>query len=98
MPNELTEFIKKLISLRKESDALCNGGYRNIMITNHQLIFERKSETERVLIAINASGSDFTADHVELSGSYTDLLTSETGALAGSMTLPKYSVTYLKMK
>lgn len=98
MPNALTEFIKKLISLRKKSDALCNGGYRNVMITNHQLIFERKSEAERVLVAINAADSDFTVNHGELSGSYTDLLTLETGTLAGSMTLPKYSVTYLKMK
>lgn len=98
MPNALTEFIKKLISLRKKSDALCNGGYRNVMITNHQLIFERKSEVERVLVAVNAADSDFTVDHGELSGSYTDLLTLETGTLAGSMTLPKYSVTYLKMK
>lgn len=98
MPNALTEFIKKLISLRKKSDALCNGGYRNVMITNHQLIFERKSEAERVLVAINAADSDFTVNHGELSGSYTDLLTLETGTLAGSTTLPKYSVTYLKMK
>ncbi len=98
MPNALTEFIKKLISLRKESDALCNGGYRNVMTTNHQLIFERKSEAERVLVAVNAADSDFTVNHGELSGSYTDLLTLETGTLAGSMTLPKYSVIYLKMK
>lgn len=97
-PNELTEFIKKLIALRKECDALCNGGYRNIVITNHQLIFERKSEKERVFVAINASDSDFTADHGELNGTYTNLLTHETGTLTGSMTLSKYSVTYLKVE
>ena len=45
-PNELTEFIKKLIRVRQESDALCNGAYKNVVIQNHQLVFERCSEKE----------------------------------------------------
>ena len=97
MPNELTDFLKKLISLRKNSDALCNGGYKNIVITNHQLIFERKSDSERVLVAINASDADFTANHGDLNGTCTDLLTGETRTLSGSVELPKYSVMFLKM-
>lgn len=97
MPNELTGFIRQLIALRKNSDALCNGGYKNIVITNHQLIFERKSDSERVLVAINASDADFTANHGDLTGIGTDLLTKETQTLSGSLTLPKYSVTFLEM-
>lgn len=97
IPNELTDFLKKLISLRKNSDALCNGGYKNIVITNHQLIFERKSDFERVLVAINASDADFTANHGDLNGTCTDLLTGEAHTLSGSVELPKYSVMFLKM-
>lgn len=97
MQNELTGFIRQLITLRKNSDALCNGGYKNIVITNHQLIFERKSDSERVLVAINASDADFTANHGDLTGIGTDLLTKETQTLSGSLTLPKYSVTFLEM-
>ena len=102
-PNELTDFISRLIEVRCASDALCNGSYRNVVITNHQLIFERRTETERILVAINASDSDFTAGNGELQGSYIDLLktgdSSETApqTLNGQLSMPAYSVQYLKM-
>lgn len=99
-PNALTDFIHRLITLRQNSDALCNGGYRNISITNHQLVFERRTGQERILIAINASESDFTIHHGELLGTFTDLLKSGSGnisqTLNGSLDLPAYSVQYLK--
>ena len=102
-PNELTDFISRLIEVRCTSDALCNGSYRNVVITNHQLIFERRTETERILVAINASDSDFTAGNGELQGSYIDLLktgdSSEAApqTLNGQLSMPAYSVQYLKM-
>ena len=52
-PNELTEFIEKLIVIRQLSDGLCNGGYRNVVLTNHQLIFERASGTATELLSGN---------------------------------------------
>ena len=102
-PNELTDFISRLIEVRRTSDALCHGSYRNVVITNHQLIFERRTETERILVAINASDSDFTAGNGELQGSYIDLLkigdSSENAPqiLNGQLSMPAYSVQYLKM-
>ena len=96
-PNELTELIEKLIVIRRESDALCNGGYRNVVLTNHQLVFERRSDSERVLVAINAGDCDFTAGNGELNGDYTELITGETGNLSGSLNMPAYSIQYLKM-
>ena len=102
-PNGLTDFISRLIEVRRTSDALCNGSYRNVVITNHQLIFERRTETERILVAINASDSDFTAGNGELQGSYIDLLktgdSSEAApqTLNGQLFMPAYSVQYLKM-
>ena len=97
-PNELTELIEKLIVIRRESDALCNGGYRNVVLTNHQLVFERRSDNERILVAINAGDCDFTAGNGELNGDYTELITGETGNLSGSLNMPAYSIQYLKMK
>lgn len=96
-PNELTQFIKKLISIRHDSDALCNGGYRNIVITNHQLVFERKTDTERILVAVNASHDTFTANHGELQGDCVDLITCESQTLTGQLSMPAYSVQYLHM-
>lgn len=95
-PNELTEFIKKLIRVRQESDALCNGSYKNVVIQNHQLVFERCSEKERVIVAINAADYLYTANAGELNGTAADLLTGETVTMNGQLELKPYSVQYLK--
>ena len=95
-PNELTEFIKKLIHVRQESDALCNGSYKNVVIQNHQLVFERCSEKERVIVAINAADYPYTANAGELNGTAADLLTGETVTMNGQLELKPYSVQYLK--
>lgn len=95
-PNELTEQIKKMIHVRTESNALCHGSYRNVVLTNHQLIFERKTDDERILVAINASDAPFTASSGELGGSMTDLLTGNEIQMNGQLELPPYSVQYLK--
>ena len=95
-PNELTEFIKKLIRVRQESDALCNGAYKNVVIQNHQLVFERCSEKERVIVAINAADYAYTANAGELNGTAADLLTGETVTMNGQLELKPYSVQYLK--
>ena len=95
-PNELTEFIKKLIRVRQESDALCNGAYKNVVIQNHQLVFERCSEKERVIVAINAAVYPYAANAGELNGTAADLLTGETVTMNGQLELKPYSVQYLK--
>ena len=95
-PNELTEFIKKLIRVRQGSDALCNGAYKNVVIQNHQLVFERCSEKERVIVAINAADYPYTANAGELNGTAADLLTGETVTMNGQLELKPYSVQYLK--
>lgn len=96
-PNELTDLVTKLISVRQNSEALCDGSYRNIVIQNHQLVFERKTDSERVLVAVNASDSEYTANHGDIQGKALDLLTEETVELQGRLALPPYSVQYLKL-
>lgn len=95
-PNELTEYIEKLIALRQQSDGLCNGSYRNVVLTNHQLVFERASEKERMMVAINASGETYTARHGDLNGSATDLITGKKLQLEGRLEMAPYSTQYLK--
>lgn len=97
LPNELTDFVKSLITVRKSHDALCNGSYRNVVIQNHQLIFKRCSDTERILVAVNASDREYTAYSGELNGTAEELLTEETVDMNGQLSLPPYSVQYLKM-
>ena len=95
-PNSLTEFLKNLIHIHQNSDALCNGSYRNIIIQNHQLIFERTTDHEHIFVALNASETPFTAYHQELNGTVVDLITDKEIAMNGSLELPGYSVQYLK--
>ena len=95
-PNELTEEIKKMIHVRAGSNALCHGSYRNVVLTNHQLIFERRTDDERMLVAINASDAPFTAHNGELGGTMTDLLTGNEIQMSGQLEMPPYSVQYLK--
>lgn len=95
-PNELTEEIKKMIHVRTGSNALCHGSYRNVVLNNHQLIFERRTDDERMLVAINASDAPFTAHNGELGGTMTDLLTGNEIQMSGQLEMPPYSVQYLK--
>lgn len=95
-PNALTEQIKKMIHVRTGSNALCHGSYRNVVLTNHQLIFERRTDDERMLVAINASDAPFTAHNGELGGTMTDLLTGNEIQMSGQLEMPPYSVQYLK--
>ena len=95
-PNDLTKYIKLLIRTRQKSDALCNGAYRNIVIQNHQLVFERHSDNEHVIVAINASDQPYTAWHGDLNGEGTELLTGNTIHLDGKLELPPYSTQYVK--
>lgn len=95
-PNSLTKLIKLLISLRRNSNALCNGSYRNVVITNQQLVFKRKSETEKIFVAINISENPFNANHGDLQGSYSELIADTQITLSGQLEMPAYSVQYLK--
>ena len=97
LPNDLTEYIKKLISIRQNSDALCNGSYYNVVMQNHYLVFERRTDTECVIVAINAFENAQTVHHPSLNGEYKELITDESGILSGYLNLPSYSVQYLSL-
>ena len=93
--NDLTDWISKLAKAKRESQALCYGGYRNVVLTNRQLIFERATDKERVLVAINASAAPWTASHGDLNGTFTELLSGTEMSLGGNLEMPAYSIQYL---
>lgn len=111
MPNELTDYLRRLIAVRaggvsgaeRAGRALCHGGYRNVVITNGQLLFERsvpagESEPEAtVLVAVNALGDPFDLHADELRGAFADLLAPDAAAveLDGTLSLAPYDVRYL---
>ena len=52
---ELEAAIARLAALRLSSRALRRGGYREISVSSGSLVFERKAENERVIVAVNGS-------------------------------------------
>ena len=94
--NELTAWIASLAKARTESTALCYGSYRNVMVMPKQLIFERKTTKERVIVAINGDGSTYHADFDAQSGLAIDLITGKEHDFGGGSDLPPYSCMFWK--
>lgn len=96
--NGLTDWIAALSKAKRNSEALNYGSFRSVLLTNCQCIFERRSEGERVLVAINAEGSDFTAHFDAGCGRAVDLLTGQTHDFGGGSLMPAYSAFFWKME
>lgn len=92
--NGLTDWIAKLAGAKTSSEALCYGDFRSILLTNRQCIFERKSEHERVLVAVNADGAEYTAHFDAGCGRAVDLITGEDHDFGGGSRLPAYSAAF----
>ena len=89
--NGLAEHIAKLANIKRNSPALNYGAFRSVLLTNKQCIFERKTDGERILIAINADGGDFTAHFDAGCGTAVDLLTGGQHDFGGGSLLEGYS-------
>lgn len=96
--NELSEFISKLAEAKKNSEALNYGSFRSVLLTNRQCIFERASEHERVMVAINADEAPFTAHFDAGCGMAIDLITGQPHDFGGGSELPPYSAAFWKME
>ena len=92
----LTDFLAQLARAKKESRALCHGSYRNVMLNNKQIIFERKAEGERVLVAINADSVPYVAHFNAECGMGWDLITGEKHDFGGGSELAPYSAYFWK--
>ena len=86
--NGLTDWIRQLSVAKSQSHALNYGAFRSVLLTNRQCIFERKTEGERVLVAINADSEDYTAHFDAGCGLAEDLITGEKHDFGGGSLLP----------
>ncbi len=94
--NDLTAWISQLAGAKKQSKALCYGAYRNVVLTNKQIIFERACDEERVLVAINADSAPYTAHFDAGCGMAVDLISGETHDFGGGSEMPPYSAFFWK--
>ena len=96
--NELFDWISKLAHAKRNSDALNYGNFSSIVLTNRQCIFERRTDTERVLVAINADSESYTAHFDAGCGTAVDLITNEPHDFGGGSELLPYSAHFWKME
>ena len=69
-----------------------------MVLTNEQCIFERKTDKERVLVAINASDKPYTAHFDAGCGMATDLITGNPHDFGGGSELAPYSAAFWLME
>jgi len=95
--NELTQFISLIAEAKKNSKALNYGNFKTVLLTNKQTIFERYSDEERVLVAINCAGEAYHGNFQAGGTKAMDLITGIEKDLSGGFDMPPYSAFYLKI-
>jgi glycosidase len=94
--NSLTDTIAAMAAAKKGSEALNYGDFKSLVLTNKQCIFQRQSEHERVLVAINIEENEYTAHFDAGCGKAVDLITGNEFDFGGGARLEPYSVKFLK--
>jgi len=95
--NGMTEWVALLAKAKKASKALNYGGFKSIVLTNKQCIFERSIDGERVLVAINAEEQSFRANFNVGASKALDMISGEEQSFEGGVTLPGYSAYFWKL-
>lgn len=94
--NDLTARITAMAKAHRESRALCYGGFKQLVLTNKQCIWERETDGERVLIAVNIDEQPYHAHFDARCGRAVDLITGEMHDFGGGSELPPYSAYFWK--
>lgn len=96
LENELTKWISALSKAKKASPALNYGDFRSVVLTNRQCIFERRTDNERIFVAVNADETPYTAHFDAGCGRAKDLITGAEHDFGGGSQLPPYSAYFWK--
>jgi glycosidase len=73
---EILELYSELAELRKESNALRKGDYTVLYADESVLIYERRYQSENVIIALNSKDSQIEIEY-DLNGNYKDIFTEK---------------------
>ncbi len=85
-----------MVKARQGSHALQYGAFKSLVLTNRQCVFERESEQDRVLVAINADENPFTAHFDARAGRALDLINGAEIDFGGGLELPGYTAYLLR--
>ena len=94
--NALTDRIAAMAKAHRDSTALCQGDFQDLVLTNLQTVFRRRAGEEQVLVCVNTDANPYFARFDCGAAEATDLLTGRSVRLDGGLELEGYSVKYLK--
>ena len=94
--NEISEFISKAAKIHRQNKALCYGSFNILYMTNHQLVFERIFDSQRIIILINADENEHTAFFDAKADCGTEMITETPFDFRGGSVMPGYSVQYVE--
>lgn len=94
--NELTEVVAACAKAAATEKALQYGDYTMLVLTNHQYVFRREFEGERIIVAINASDSPYVAHFDAGCGRAVDLVTGKDHDFGGGSEIQPYTIAYWK--
>lgn len=95
--NDLTNHIKKLTKIKKNSKALNYGSFKSLHLTNKQCVFERVVDGERVLCCINADGNEYTAHFDAGVARGMELISEKEISFEGGLKMTPYSSYIIKV-
>ena len=95
--NGLTDQIAAMAKVHKGSDALCQGDFEDMVLTNLQTVFRRRTEKETVLVCVNIDENPYFAHLNAGTEKAVDLLTGKRVPIGGGVELPPYSAMYLRL-
>ena len=93
---ELTEVVAACAKAAATEKALQYGDYTMLVLTNHQYVFRREFEGERIIVAINASDSPYVAHFDAGCGRAVDLVTGKDHDFGGGSEIQPYTIAYWK--
>ena len=87
----LTAHLAALAKIHHESPAILYGDFSQLHLTNRQLVWQRRCESETVWIAVNADEAPYTAYFSAPHGMLENMITKEAVAFDGALALAPYS-------
>jgi len=94
--NELSYFIKRIIAVRSKTPELLYGNYRNVVIRNKQLIFERNLNGSNVYIAINLDSESYLCQCELYIETAKELIMETDLTVRNSILMPPYSIQIIR--
>ncbi|MBQ1998096.1 MAG: hypothetical protein II220_01270 [Spirochaetales bacterium] len=83
----MTQWIAKLIQIRKQSPALYNGDYKELLVASKQFAFMRSFQNENIAVVFNCDFNNATLN-LKLQQNGWDLLTESTINLSNVIMQP----------